>query len=179
MEVHTHCQLENEWNSNITVEVSLSPSIERAVCYSMWGMLLSAALTEQTNLFPKKCMLNFQKVLTFSMLLPAMLLLGDYCTNYRHYPEGIMSFKENVPGLRGRAPHGGQGTMPPEVEEILSFRSQICCFLAQKNHHGFFFGGVKIFFSRKSTISRKRILPVTSNSHHDHCKLFSPEYGAR
>ena len=32
----------------------------------------------------------------------------------------------------------GQGAMPPEVEEILSFRSQICCFLAQKNHHGFF-----------------------------------------
>ena len=29
--------------------------------------------------------------------------------------------------------------MPPEVEDILSFRSQICCFLAQKNHHGFFF----------------------------------------
>ena len=42
-------------------------------------------------------------------------------------------------GLRGRAPHRGQGARPPEVEEILSFRSQICCFLAQKNHHGFFY----------------------------------------
>ena len=29
--------------------------------------------------------------------------------------------------------------MPPEVEEMLSYRSQICCFLAQKTHHGFCF----------------------------------------
>ena len=43
MEVHTHCQLENEWNSNITVEVSLSPSIERAVtqCGACCCQLLS------------------------------------------------------------------------------------------------------------------------------------------
>ena len=39
--------------------------------------------------------------------------------------------------------------MPPEVEEMLSFRSQICCFLAPKNHHGFFvifFGGGQFLF---------------------------------
>ena len=75
-----------------------------------------------------------------------------------------MSFKENVfgvqgkcvwgpggwigplAGLRGRAPHEGQGAMPPEGEEMLSFRSQICCFLAQKHHHGFFVKMIIIFY---------------------------------
>ena len=36
-------------------------------------------------------------------------------------------------GLRGRAPDEIE-----EIEEMLSFRSQICCFVAQKNHHRFF-----------------------------------------
>ena len=71
--------------------------------------------------------------------------------------------------VEGQNPSWGPGGMPPEVGEILSFRtrSQIYCFLAQKNHHGFLFlfvnffifFCVKIIFSQKSAISRKRILP--------------------
>ena len=60
-------------------------------------------------------------------------------------------------GLRGRT---------PEVEEILSFRSQICCFLAQKTHHGcgfflsiffFFFGGQNVLLAEIRDIAEKDI----------------------
>ena len=85
-----------------------------------------------------------------------------------------MGFKENVPGSRGlhRPPGGveGQGAMPPEVEEMLSFRSlfsgakkapRIFCtfFLFFCGQLLLFIFFVKIFFSRKSAISLKRILP--------------------
>ena len=53
--------------------------------------------------------------------------------------------------------------MPPEDEEMLSFRSQICCFLAQKNHHGFFaiflcfFVGQNVLFAEIRDIAEKDI----------------------
>ena len=52
--------------------------------------------------------------------------------------------------------------MPPEVEEILSFRSQICCFLAQKTHHGFFLffwgvGGQNVLLTEIRDIAVKDI----------------------
>ena len=59
--------------------------------------------------------------------------------------QGAIQTTGPLAGSRGRAPHGGQGAMPPEAEEM-SFRSQICCFLAQKKHHGFCFFVVKFLF---------------------------------
>ena len=83
----------------------------------------------------------------------------DYClTSGIILKESGVSRKTCL-GSRGphRPPGGveGQGTMPPEVEEILSFRSQFAVFWHKKTTTDFFFFGHIFFFFLWSKFSSR------------------------